>query len=127
MIKRKWLDKPLPLVLLLQVVVVVVVAGGKPAAADETAAAGEAAAGAPATMEASEIVALGPQAQLTVYLPPAEQAKGMAVVICPGGGYGTICTDTEGTPIAASSSPAWHCRSGAAVSAATRPAQSSRR
>lgn len=47
-----------------------------------------------------EVIALGPKSHVTVYLPPAELANGQAVVICPGGGYGGICTDTEGTPIA---------------------------
>lgn len=37
---------------------------------------------------------------LTVYLPPAGKATGTAVIIFPGGGYGTIVTHTEGTPIA---------------------------
>lgn len=37
---------------------------------------------------------------LTVYLPPADKATGTAVIIFPGGGYGTIVTHTEGTPIA---------------------------
>lgn len=37
---------------------------------------------------------------LTVYLPPANKANGTAVIIFPGGGYGTIVTHTEGTPIA---------------------------
>lgn len=37
---------------------------------------------------------------LTVYLPLVNKATGTAVIIFPGGGYGTIVTDTEGTPIA---------------------------
>lgn len=37
---------------------------------------------------------------LTVYLPTADKATGTAVIIFPGGGYGTIVTHTEGTPIA---------------------------
>lgn len=40
------------------------------------------------------------QPALTVYLPTAAQATGTAVLIFPGGGYGTIVTQTEGTPIA---------------------------
>lgn len=37
---------------------------------------------------------------LTIYLPPADKATGTTVIIFPGGGYGTIVTHTEGTPIA---------------------------
>jgi acetyl esterase/lipase len=37
---------------------------------------------------------------LTVYLPPAEKATGSAVLICPGGGYGTLAFDHEGHQIA---------------------------
>ena len=33
-------------------------------------------------------------------MPAAAESTGRAIVICPGGGYGGICTDTEGTPIA---------------------------
>lgn len=40
------------------------------------------------------------QPTLTFYLPPADRATGTAVIIFPGGGYGTIVTNTEGTPIA---------------------------
>ncbi len=47
-----------------------------------------------------QVLSLGPEAQVTVYLPAREQSTGKAVVICPGGGYGGICTNTEGTPIA---------------------------
>ena len=47
-----------------------------------------------------ETIALGPKAYVTVYLPDPDSANGKAVVICPGGGYGGICTHTEGTPIA---------------------------
>jgi acetyl esterase/lipase len=47
-----------------------------------------------------QVISLGPQAHVTVYLPDAQRANGKAVVICPGGGYGGICTNTEGTPIA---------------------------
>jgi acetyl esterase/lipase len=42
----------------------------------------------------------GEQPTLTVYLPPADKATGTAILIFPGGGYGTIVTHTEGTPIA---------------------------
>ena len=38
---------------------------------------------------------------LTIFLPPAERATGMAVVICPGGGYGGLATDHEGYQIGA--------------------------
>lgn len=41
------------------------------------------------------------QPTLTVYLPPADKATGAAVVITPGGGYQVVCSDTEGTQIAA--------------------------
>jgi acetyl esterase/lipase len=37
---------------------------------------------------------------ITVFLPPAEKANGMAVVICPGGGYGVLAFDYEGTDLA---------------------------
>src|SRR5512139_3476562 len=37
---------------------------------------------------------------LTVCLPPAEKATGTAVLICPGGGYGTLAFDHEGNAIA---------------------------
>lgn len=47
-----------------------------------------------------QVIALGPDAHVTVYLPSREKSNGKAVVICPGGGYGGICTNTEGTPIA---------------------------
>jgi glycosyltransferase involved in cell wall biosynthesis/acetyl esterase/lipase len=39
-------------------------------------------------------------AALTVYLPPAEQASGAAVLICPGGGYASIAIDKEGHDVA---------------------------
>jgi acetyl esterase/lipase len=37
---------------------------------------------------------------LTVYLPPADRAIGMGVVVCPGGGYHTLALDHEGQQIA---------------------------
>jgi acetyl esterase/lipase len=37
---------------------------------------------------------------LTVFLPPADKANGAAVVICPGGGYGSLAVDHEGRQIA---------------------------
>ena len=37
---------------------------------------------------------------LTVFLPPTEKANGMAVLICPGGGYGMLAFDHEGNAIA---------------------------
>jgi acetyl esterase/lipase len=37
---------------------------------------------------------------LTVFLPPADKATGMAVLICPGGGYGILAFDHEGYQIA---------------------------
>jgi acetyl esterase/lipase len=37
---------------------------------------------------------------LTVYLPPADQANGAAVVICPGGGYSGLAMDHEGHQVA---------------------------
>ncbi len=33
---------------------------------------------------------------LTLYLPPADKANGAAVVVCPGGGYGTLAIGHEG-------------------------------
>ena len=38
---------------------------------------------------------------LTVVTPPAEQATGAAIVICPGGGYGSLAYDKEGVDVAA--------------------------
>jgi acetyl esterase/lipase len=37
---------------------------------------------------------------LSVFLPPAEKANGIAVLICPGGGYGGLAFDHEGFAIA---------------------------
>lgn len=37
---------------------------------------------------------------LTVFPSPAEQANGTAVIICPGGGYGTLVTSYEGDEVA---------------------------
>ena len=37
------------------------------------------------------------QAKVTVFLPPKEMATGRAVVICPGGGYGHLAFEKEGT------------------------------
>lgn len=37
---------------------------------------------------------------LTVYLPAADKATGAAVVICPGGGYGTLAMNHEGHDVA---------------------------
>lgn len=37
---------------------------------------------------------------LTIFLPPSEKATGTAVLICPGGGYGTLAFDHEGYQIA---------------------------
>lgn len=37
---------------------------------------------------------------ISIYLPPAEQAVGTAVVVCPGGGYGALAMDHEGHQIA---------------------------
>ncbi|RAJ93139.1 acetyl esterase/lipase [Larkinella arboricola] len=37
---------------------------------------------------------------LAVFLPPRERATGTAVIICPGGGYGTLLTKREGTDVA---------------------------
>lgn len=37
---------------------------------------------------------------LWVFVPPAERATGAAVVVCPGGGYGTLALDHEGDQIA---------------------------
>jgi acetyl esterase/lipase len=38
---------------------------------------------------------------LTVFRAPADKANGSGVVICPGGGYGNLATDHEGTQVAA--------------------------
>lgn len=37
---------------------------------------------------------------VTVYLPAKEKATGTAIMVIPGGGYGFLATDTEGTPAA---------------------------
>ena len=37
---------------------------------------------------------------LTIWLPPADQAVGTGVVICPGGGYGGLAKDHEGVAVA---------------------------
>lgn len=37
---------------------------------------------------------------ITAYLPQPEKATGTAIIIFPGGGYGFLATETEGTPIA---------------------------
>lgn len=37
---------------------------------------------------------------LSIYLPPKEKANGTAVIICPGGGYGVIVMQYEGSKIA---------------------------
>jgi len=37
---------------------------------------------------------------LSIYLPPKEKANGTAVIICPGGGYGVIVMQHEGSKIA---------------------------
>jgi len=37
---------------------------------------------------------------LSIYLAPAEKANGAAVVVCPGGGYGTLAKDHEGHQVA---------------------------
>ena len=38
--------------------------------------------------------------ELEVFLPPADKANGVAIVLCPGGGYIRHVTDREGYPIA---------------------------
>ncbi|MDO5581373.1 MAG: alpha/beta hydrolase [Planctomycetia bacterium] len=40
------------------------------------------------------------EVNLLVYLPEESKATGQGIVICPGGGYGVRCIDTEGYPIA---------------------------
>lgn len=42
----------------------------------------------------------GDKPSLTIYLPPEDKATGAAVVICPGGGYGTLAMGHEGHQIA---------------------------
>lgn len=37
---------------------------------------------------------------LAIYLPPADKAVGMGVVVCPGGGYHSLAWDHEGQQIA---------------------------
>ncbi len=39
-------------------------------------------------------------ATLTAYLPPADRASGVAMVICPGGGYAAVTIDKEGHDVA---------------------------
>lgn len=38
--------------------------------------------------------------EMHVYLPPADRANGAACVVCPGGGYGILAWDLEGTEVA---------------------------
>ncbi|TXK26575.1 alpha/beta hydrolase, partial [Pontibacter qinzhouensis] len=40
------------------------------------------------------------QPMLTAYLPAKEKANGVAVIICPGGGYGSLVVKREGTDVA---------------------------
>lgn len=40
------------------------------------------------------------QPNITVFRAPADKANGSAVIICPGGGYGTLSTAYEGKPVA---------------------------
>jgi acetyl esterase/lipase len=47
-----------------------------------------------------QIVSKVSQPTLTVYLPPIEITTGMAVIICPGGGYGVLAFSHEGTDVA---------------------------
>jgi len=37
---------------------------------------------------------------ITIYFPPKNKSNGTAVIICPGGGYGRLSVDNEGTDIA---------------------------
>ncbi len=37
---------------------------------------------------------------MTTYIPPAESATGIAVIICPGGGFGRVVIDKEGNDVA---------------------------
>src|SRR5919201_5903738 len=37
---------------------------------------------------------------LTPYLPPADKATGVAIVVCPGGGYGALAMQHEGHDVA---------------------------
>ncbi len=39
------------------------------------------------------------QPTITIYAPPADKANGTSVVVCPGGGYGILALDLEGTEI----------------------------
>jgi acetyl esterase/lipase len=39
--------------------------------------------------------------ELHMYRPPQEQATGTAIVVCPGGGYGSLAMDHEGKDVAA--------------------------
>ena len=40
------------------------------------------------------------QPTITVHRPPEKQANGLAVVICPGGGYSRVVVDKEGHDVA---------------------------
>lgn len=52
--------------------------------------------------EVKEIVRLSlvQEPNIAVYLPPKRIATGQAVVVCPGGGYGVLAYDWEGTSVA---------------------------
>ena len=45
-------------------------------------------------------ISLVQQPAIEVYLPSKQNATGQAVIICPGGGYGMLAYDWEGTDIA---------------------------
>ena len=45
-------------------------------------------------------ISLVQQPGIEIYLPSKQSATGQAVVICPGGGYGILAYDWEGTDIA---------------------------
>lgn len=52
---------------------------------------------------AQQVISLsedGGASSLTAYLPAQGKATGTAVLVVPGGGYGGLATETEGTPIA---------------------------
>lgn len=42
----------------------------------------------------------GHEPSITVYLPAPEKASGTGIVVCPGGGYGTLALDHEGEQVA---------------------------
>lgn len=46
-----------------------------------------------------KLIKLVTKPSITLYQPPADQATGTAVLVCPGGGYGVLAIEHEGTQV----------------------------